>query len=88
MAESELILCSRTTHSSSVRQHMKNLIIILGICCFILTSKLFSQVTSNKYEVEVEKGIAKENPEYYAGLKTILWEFQEHLISSGIIRVC
>ncbi len=65
---------------------MKNLIIILGICCFILTSKLFSQVTSNKYEVEVEKGIAKENPEYYAGLKTILWEFQEHLISSGIIK--
>ena len=65
---------------------MKDLIIILGICCFICTSKLFSQVTSNKYEVEEEKGIAKENPEYYAGLKTILWEFQEHLISSGIIK--
>ncbi|MBD0852084.1 hypothetical protein [Maribacter arenosus] len=36
--------------------------------------------------MEEEKGIAKENPEYYTGLKTILWEFQEHLISSGIIK--
>ncbi len=42
-------------------------------------------MTSNKYEMEVEKGLEKENPEFYNGLKIILKEFQEHLISKGII---
>ncbi|MFS4492403.1 hypothetical protein [Maribacter sp. 2308TA10-17] len=35
--------------------------------------------------MEFEKGIEQENPEYYKGLKTILKEFQEHLISKHII---
>ena len=35
--------------------------------------------------MELEKGLEKENPEYYDGLKIILKEFQEHLISKGII---
>ena len=43
-------------------------------------------MTSNKYEVEFEKGLEKENPEYYKGLKLILKEFQEHLISNGIVE--
>lgn len=42
-------------------------------------------MTSNKFETEFEKGIEQENPEYYNGLKTILEEFQEHLISKHII---
>jgi hypothetical protein len=43
-------------------------------------------VTSNKYEAELEKGLEKENAEYYNGLKLILGEFQEHLISKGIVE--
>jgi hypothetical protein len=51
----------------------------------MFTVKSNSQVTSNKFEAEFEKGVEHENPEYYNGLKTILKEFQKHLISKGII---
>ncbi len=42
-------------------------------------------MSSNKYELNIEEELEKENPEYYEGLKIILNEFQEHLISKGII---
>ncbi len=58
----------------------------LVIWSILFTSTISSQVTSNKYEIEVEKGLAKENPQYYNGLKIILQEFQEQLFSKGIIE--
>lgn len=43
-------------------------------------------MSQDKYEVELDRIISKENPEYYNQLKIILKEFQEHLISSGVIK--
>ena len=59
---------------------------LLILCCFLFTAKSHCQMTSNNYEVEFEKGLEKENPEYYKGLQSILKEFEEHLISKGIIE--
>jgi hypothetical protein len=65
---------------------MKKALIIFGLCCLLNTSIIICQVTTNKYEVEMDKGLAKKNLEYYNGLKSILAEFQEHLISQRIIE--
>ncbi len=51
----------------------------------MFTSKTICQVTTNKYEVEIDKLLAEKNPEYYDGLKDILSEFQKSLISKSII---
>lgn len=42
-------------------------------------------MTTNTYEVETDKLLAKRNPDYYNGLKKILSEFEEHLISNKVI---
>lgn len=42
-------------------------------------------MTTNEYEVEIDKLLAEKNPDYYDGLKKILSEFQKGLISKGII---
>lgn len=65
---------------------MKIQISILIIYSLLFNLNAHSQLSSNKFELELEKGIEQENPEYYNGLKTILEEFQEHLISKGIIE--
>ena len=65
---------------------MKIHISILIIYSILFNLNAHSQLSSNKFELELEKGIEQENPEYYNGLKTILEEFQEHLISKGIIE--
>ena len=64
---------------------MKRTLIILGICCFIFTTKTNCQVTTNAYEVEIDKLLAEKNPDYYSGLKKTLSEFQNELISKGLI---
>lgn len=42
-------------------------------------------MTTNEYEVEIDKLLVEKNPDYYDGLKKILSEFQKGLISKGII---
>ncbi|WP_337301838.1 hypothetical protein [Sediminicola sp. 1XM1-17] len=64
---------------------MKRTLIIIGICCFLFTTKINCQVTSNIYEVEIDKLLAKKNPNYYDGLARVLSEFEKGLISKGII---
>ncbi len=76
----------KTRRILTVRQHMKRTLIIIGTCCFLFTTKINCQVTSNIYEVEIDKLLAKKNPEYYNGLKNTLQEFQEELISKGLIQ--
>ena len=43
-------------------------------------------MTTNKYEVEFEALFKNKNPEYYKELTKILSDFQNHLISTGIIE--
>ncbi|SMC71402.1 hypothetical protein SAMN05660703_2352 [Cellulophaga tyrosinoxydans] len=69
-----------------MRKFMKIHILICIIYGFLFNINAYSQMSSNKFELELEKGIEQENPQYYNGLKTILKEFQEHLISKGIIE--
>ena len=64
---------------------MKKALIILGICCYLFSTKANCQMTTNEYEVEIDKLLAEKNPDYYDGLKKILSEFQKGLISKGII---
>ncbi|MEH6514857.1 hypothetical protein [Maribacter arcticus] len=48
-------------------------------------TKANCQMTTNEYEVEIDKLLAEKNPDYYDGLKKILSEFPKSLISKGII---
>ena len=52
----------------------------------MFSPKTTSQVTTNKYELEFDKLLAKKSPEYYDVLINILSQFQESLISSNIIE--
>jgi hypothetical protein len=65
---------------------MKNTLIIFAICFFMFSPKTTSQVTTNKYELEFDKLLAKKSPEYYDVLINILSQFQENLISNNIIE--
>ncbi|WP_350290418.1 hypothetical protein [uncultured Croceitalea sp.] len=65
---------------------MKKVCTVLMLIFSLLPSKSFSQVSSDKYEVELDKLIAKEYPKYYNSLKTILGKFQEHLISNKVLK--
>ena len=42
-------------------------------------------MTTNSYEVEIDKLLSEKNPEYYNGLKATLSEFQKELISKQLI---
>lgn len=43
-------------------------------------------MSADKYEIELDKLIAKKHPKYYNSLKTILVKFQEHLISNKVLK--
>ncbi|WP_343486850.1 hypothetical protein [Allomuricauda sp. d1] len=42
-------------------------------------------MTSNQYGVEIDKLLQNKNPDYHNGLKNILSDYQQELISKGII---
>jgi len=43
-------------------------------------------MSTNTYELEMDKLLAKKNPDYYKGLKKTLSEFQQELITKGLIE--
>jgi len=47
---------------------------------------MYSQGNPTLYEIELDKYIQKENVEFYSGLNKIINEFEQHLISQGIIE--
>ena len=65
---------------------MKRALIIISIYCFVFTTKTNCQVTGNAYEVEIDKLLSEKNPEYYNGLRKTLSEFQQELITKGLIQ--
>ncbi len=42
-------------------------------------------MSSNQYEIEIDKLLRKKNPEYHSGLKSVLSDYQEELVSKQII---
>mgnify|MGYP001794549028 FL=1 len=64
---------------------MKVAIVHLSVFIFI-SFKTHGQMASNQYELEMDQLLLNTNPEYYQKLKNILLEYQNILISEGILR--
>ena len=69
-----------------VRQRMKKALVILGICCFLNITKTNCQMSKNAYELEMDRLLAEKSPDYHSGLKKTLSEFQQELITKGLIE--
>ncbi len=65
---------------------MKRALIIFGLCSLLNTTETYCQVPTNSYEVAFDQLFAAEAPSYYKGLQTILYEFQEELVSKGLLK--
>tara|TARA_R110000765_G_scaffold287187_1_gene383644 strand:- start:52 stop:627 length:576 start_codon:yes stop_codon:yes gene_type:complete len=64
---------------------MKKIFAIIGFCLANLTLNMACKASDNKYETDIDKGLALANPEYYLGLKKILTDFQNHLVEQNIV---
>lgn len=61
-------------------------VILFGILFLLSSPIIYSQVSTNKYEQQIDALLLKNNPDYYKGLEKVLTKFERELVSLGYLK--